>query len=54
MAHKTFDGSIALVESFLTAMLGLIARNMGEGNDSQGTLFQSQGITLNTCKTELA
>ena len=28
--HKKFDGSTAFVEFFLTAMLRLIARNMGE------------------------
>ena len=41
-AHKKFDGSIGLVEFFLTAMLRLIACNMGEKwFDSEGTLFQS-------------
>ena len=54
-AHKKFDGSIGLVEFFLTAMLRLIALNMGDKwFDSEGTLFQSVGITLKTCKTELA
>ena len=52
--HKKFDGSIGLVEFFLTAMLRLIACNMGDKwFDSEGTLFQSEGITLKTCKTEL-
>ena len=54
-AHKKFDGSIGLVEFFLTAMLRLIALNMGDKwFDSEGTLFQSIGITLKTCKIELA
>ena len=53
-AHK-FDGSIGLVEFFLTAVLRLIAGNMGDKwFDSEGTLFQSIGITLKTCKIELA
>ena len=29
-AHKKFDGSIGLAEFFCTAMLKLIARNMGD------------------------
>ena len=46
-AHKKFDGSIGLVEFFLTAMLRLIALNMGDKwFDSEGTLFQSIVITL--------
>ena len=55
-AHKKFDGSIGLVEFFLTAMLRLIAHNMGDKwFDSEGTLFKSEGITtLKTCKIELA
>ena len=54
-AHKIFDGSIGLVEFFLTAMLRLIALNMGDKwFDSEGTLFQSRGITLKTRKIELA
>ena len=54
-AQKKFDGSIGLVESFLTAMLTLIACNMGDKwFESEGALFQSEGITLNTCKTGLA
>ena len=39
-AHKKLDGSIGLVEFFLTAMLRLIARNMGDKwFDSEETLF---------------
>ena len=54
-AHKKFDGSIGLVEFFLTAILRLIACNMGDKwFDSGVTLFQSVGITLKTCKIELA
>ena len=54
-AHKKFDGLIGLVEFFLTAMLRLIALNMGDKwFDSEGTLFQSIDITLKTCKIELA
>ena len=54
-AHKKFDGLIGLVEFFLTAMLRLIALNMGDKwFDSEGTLFQSVGITLKTCTIELA
>ena len=53
--HKKLDGSIGLVEFFLTAMLRLIAQNMGDKwLDSEGILFQSVGITLKTCKIELA
>ena len=55
MVHKNFDGWIGLVEFFLTAMLRLIALNMGDKwFDSEGTLFQSIDITLKTCKIELA
>ena len=54
-ASKKLDGSIGLVKFFLTAMLRLIASNMGDKwFDSEGTLFQSVGITLKTCKIELA
>ena len=54
-AHKKFDGSIGLVEFFLTAILRLIACKMRDKwFDSEGTLFQSKGITLKTCKIELA
>ena len=54
-AHKKFDELIGLVEFFLTAILKLIACNMGDKwFDSEGTLFQSVGITLKTCKIELA
>ena len=54
-AHKKLDGLIGLVEFFLTAMLRLIACNMGgKWFDSEGTLFQSIGITLKTCKIALA
>ena len=54
-AHKKFDGSIDLVEFFLKAMLRLITHNMGDKwFDSEGTLFQSIGITLKICKIELA
>ena len=54
-AHKKFDGSIGLVEFFLTAILRLIACNMRDKwFDSEGTLFQSVSITLKTCKIELA
>ena len=54
-AHKKFDASIGLVEFLLTAMSRLIARNMGDKwFDSEGTMFQSESITLKTCKIELA
>ena len=54
-AHKKLDGSIGLVESFLTAMLRQIACNMEDKLfDSEGILFQSEDITVKTCKTELA
>ena len=53
--HKKFDGSIGLMEFFLRAILRLIACNMGhKWFDSEGTLFQSVGITVKSCKTELA
>ena len=52
---KKFDGSIGLVEFFLTAILRLIARNMGDKYfDFEDTLFQSEGITIKTCTIELA
>ena len=39
-AHKKLDGSIGLVQFFLTAMLRLIARKMGDKwFDSEETLF---------------
>ena len=54
-AHKKFDGLIGLVEFFLQAMLSLNAVKMGDTwFDSEGTLFQSIGITLKACKIELA
>ena len=54
MAHKNFDGWTGLVEFFLTAILRLIALNMGDKwFDSEGTLFQSIGIALKTCKIDL-
>ena len=54
-AHKKLDGSIGLVEFFLTAMLRLMAGNMGnKWFDSEGTLFRSLGITLKAYKIELA
>ena len=44
-AHKKFDRSIGLVEFFLTAMLRLIALNVGcKWFDSEETLFLSVGI----------
>ena len=46
-AHKELDGSTGLVEFFFTAMLRLIARNIGNKMfDSEGTLFQRFGTTL--------
>ena len=54
-AHKKLDGSTGLVEFFFTAMLRLIARNIGDKVfDSEGTLFQGLGTTLKTCKMEFA
>ena len=53
-AHKKCHRSIALVKFFLTAMLRLIACSIGgKWFHSEGTLFQSEGITLKTCKIEL-
>ena len=50
-AHKMLDGSTDLIEFFVTAMLRLIARNIGEkAFDSDGTLFQR----FKTCKMEFA
>ena len=47
--HKMLDGSTGLVEFFFTAMLRLIARNIGDKVfDSEGTLFQRLGTTLKT------
>ena len=46
-AHKKFGGSVGLVEFFLTAMLRLIACNMGDKwFGFEGTLFHSEGIQL--------
>ena len=54
-AHKKLDGSTGLVEFFFTAMLRLIASNIGNKVfDSEGTLFQRLGTTLKTCKMEFA
>ena len=54
-AQKKLDGSTGLVEFFFTAMLRLIARNIGDKVfDSEGTLFQRLGTTLKTCKMEFA
>ena len=50
-AHKKLDGSTGLVEFFFTAMLRLIACNIGD-KDSEGTLFQGLGTTPKTCKME--
>ena len=50
--HKMLDGSTGLFEFFFTAMLRLIARNIGDKVfDSKGTLFQRVGITLKICKS---
>ena len=54
-AHKKLDGSTYLVEFFFTAMLRLIACNIGDKVfDSEGTLFQRLGTTIKTCKMEFA
>ena len=54
-AHKKLDGSTGLVEFFFTAMLRLIAHNIGNKVfDSEGTLFQRLGTILKTCKVEFA
>ena len=54
-AHKKLDGSTSLVEFFFTAMLTLIAHNIGNKMfDSEGTLFQRLDTTLKTCKMEFA
>ena len=53
-AHKKFDASIGLMEFFLTAISRQIAPNIGNHLfDFQGSLFQSKGIILKTCKIEL-
>ena len=54
-AHKKLDGSTGLVEFFFTAMLRLIACNIGDRVfDSEGTLLQRLGTTLKICKMEFA
>ena len=54
-AHKKFEGSTANVSLFFTVMLRLMAFNMGDTQlDSEGTLFHSDGNTLNACNIELA
>ena len=53
--HKKLDGSTGLVEFFFTAMVRLIARNIGNKVfDSEGTLFQRFDATLKTCMMEFA
>ena len=53
-AHKKLPGSTVLVEFFHTAMLRLIARNMGDKvSNSEGILFQKVCITYKICKIEL-
>ena len=55
LGHKKLDGSTGLVEFFFTAMVRLIARNIGNKVfDSEGTLFQRFDATLKTCKMEFA
>ena len=54
-AHKKLDGSTSLVDFFFTAMLRLIARNIGvKVFDSEGTLFQRLATAFKTCKMEFA
>ena len=54
-AHKRLDGSTGLFEFFSMAILRLIAHNIGDKVfESEGTLFQRVGMTLKTCKMELA
>ena len=54
-ADKKLDVSTGLVEFLLTAMLRLIACNIGNRVfDSEGTLFQRLGTTLKICKMEFA
>ena len=54
-AHKMLDGSTGLVEFFFTAMLRLIACNIGNRVfDSEGTLLQRLGATLKICKMDFA
>ena len=49
-AHKKLDGSLSLFELFFTAMLRLIACNIGDKLfDSEGALFQRVGKTLKIC-----
>ena len=55
MAHEKLDEQTGLVEFFFTAMVRLIACNIGNKVfDSEGTLFQRLGTTLRTCKMEFA
>ena len=54
-ADKKLDVSTGLVEFFFTAMLRLIACNIGNRVfDSEGTLLQRLGTTLKICKMEFA
>ena len=54
-AHLKLDGSTGLVEFFFTAMLRLIAVNIGDKMfDSKRTMFQRLGTTLKICKIEFA
>ena len=54
-AHKKLDGSTGVVEFFFTAMVRLIACNIGSRVfDSEGTLLQRLGTTLKICKMEFA
>ena len=53
--HKKSEGSTGFIEFFCTAMLGLIAHDMGKKVfNSEGTLFQKLGTTLKICKMEFA
>ena len=54
-AHKNLYGSTGFLGFFLTAMLRLIACNIGDKMfDCEGTLLQGLGITLKICRMELA
>ena len=54
-AHKKLDGSTGLVKFSFTAMLKLLACNIGDKVfDSEGTLFKRLDTALKTCKMEIA
>ena len=54
-AHKKFDGSTGLLDLDLIFMVRVIDFRSGDkDDDSDGTLIQSDGKTLSTCRMAFA